>query len=60
MNAKRWSNRLVPLIFGVTAAGLSFPALAFDAVITIPEPGTMALILGGIGAGVLVWRNRKK
>lgn len=50
----------MPWILGVTIAGLSLPARAIDITATVPEPGTMALILGGVGAAVLVWRNRKK
>ena len=54
------SNRLVPAVLGVIVASVSFPAWALDIAVAIPEPGTMALLLGGVGAAVLVWRNRKK
>ena len=56
----RGSNRIIPLILGMAIAGLAVPAWAFDIAVAIPEPGTMALLLGGAGAAVLVWRNRKK
>lgn len=56
----RSSNRVISWMLGVTIAGLSLPARAIDITATVPEPGTMALILGGVGAAVLVWRNRKK
>jgi len=54
------SNRLTALILGVTTASLSFPVWAIDITEPLPEPGTMALLLGGVGAAVLVWRKRKK
>jgi len=60
MNDLRTSNRIAALILGATAIGLSFPAWAFDTPTAIPEPGTMALLLGGVGAAVIVWRNRRK
>jgi uncharacterized membrane protein YeaQ/YmgE (transglycosylase-associated protein family) len=56
----RRSARVIPSIVGATLAALSVPAWAFDTPVAIPEPGTMALVLGGIGAAVLIWRNRKK
>jgi len=56
----RHANRLIPIIPAVATAGMALPAWALDTVVTIPEPGTMALLLGGVGAAVLVWRNRKK
>lgn len=56
----RRSNRLVASILGVAIAALSSPAWAIDIVAAVPEPGTMALLLGGIGAGVLIWRSRRK
>jgi hypothetical protein len=56
----RGCNRMVSLILGTAIAGLAVPAWAFDTPVAIPEPGTMALLLGGAGAAVLVWRNRKK
>jgi PEP-CTERM motif len=56
----RHANRLVPTILAVATAGLSFPAWALDTIAPIPEPGTMVLLLGAVGAAVLVWRNRKK
>lgn len=56
----RSANRLIPSIVGVAIAGLSLPAGAIDIATVVPEPGTMALLLGGIGAGILVWRSRKK
>jgi hypothetical protein len=56
----RHANRLIPTILAVATAGLPFPAWALDLAVQIPEPGTMALLLGGVGAGILVWRNRKK
>jgi hypothetical protein len=55
------SNRLVALVLGVTFGGLTLPAYAIDFVTAVPEPGTMALVLGAVGGAVLVWRrNRKK
>ena len=56
----RSSNRIISLIVGTAIASLAVPAWAVDTVVAIPEPGTMALLLGGAGAAVLVWRNRKK
>ena len=56
----RHANRLIPTILAVATAGLSFPAWALDTIGPLPEPGTMALLLGGVGAAVLVWRNRRK
>ena len=53
-------ERLTALILGSMAAVLSFPVFAEDGTIAIPEPGIMALLLGGVGAGVLLWRNRRK
>jgi len=54
------SNRLTALLLGVTAAALSCPVWAIDIVGELPEPGTMALLLGGLGAAVLVWRKGRK
>ena len=54
------SDRLTALILGVTTASLSFPVWAIDIQEPLPEPGTMALLLGGVGAAVLVWRNNRK
>lgn len=54
------TSRIIRSIMGLALAGLSLPALAIDAPAVIPEPGTMALVLGGVGAGILVWRNRRK
>ena len=56
----RHANRLIPTILAVATAGLSFPAWGLDIVGPLPEPVTLALLLGGIGAAVLVWRNRRK
>jgi len=53
-------NRIIPLILGLTTSMLSCPALAEDAAVFIPEPGIMALLLGGVGAGVLLWSSRRK
>ena len=55
-----YSKHLAALILGVTTASLSFQVWAIDITTTVPEPGTMALLLGGAGAAVLIWRNRKK
>jgi len=55
------SNRLTALMLAVATASLSLPVWALDIMEPLPEPGTMALLLGGVGAAVLVWRkNRKK
>jgi len=54
------SNRLTALLLGVTAVALSSPVWAIDIVGELPEPGTMALLLGGLGAAVLVWRKGRK
>ena len=56
------SNRLTALLLGLTTASVSSPLWAFDVTaVPLPEPGTMALVLGGVGAAVLVWRrNRRK
>jgi len=54
-------NRLGVLILGLMTTTLSLPAIAEDiAALPVPEPGTMALLLGGAGAAVLLWRNRRK
>lgn len=53
-------NPLLSTILALGMAGLSFPAWAMDIAVAVPEPGTMALLLGGVGAAVLVWRNRRK
>ena len=57
------SNHRSPLISTILAigmAGLSSPTWAMDIAVAVPEPGTMALLLGGVGAAVIVWRNRRK
>jgi hypothetical protein len=54
------SRRIGSSIAGLTIAMVSLPAWALDTVIAIPEPGTMALLLGAAGCAVLLWRNRKK
>lgn len=59
MNPRK-ADRIVPLILGVAMTCLSFPAHALDTVVPVPEPGTLALLLGAAGVAVLVWRNRKK
>ena len=57
MNAHS-SNRLVASIVGTTIA--CRPAWAIDIVTVVPEPGTMALVPGGIGAAVLIGRKKRK
>jgi hypothetical protein len=53
-------NPLISTILTIGLAGLSTPAWAMDFAVAVPEPGTMALLLGGVGAAVIVWRNRRK
>jgi hypothetical protein len=54
------NHRPVSAILALLAFGLASPAWALDIAVALPEPGTMALLLGGVGAAVLVWRNRRK
>ena len=53
-------NRLHSAILAIGIAALSGPAWALDIAVAIPEPGTMALLLGGVGAAVIVWRKNRK
>ena len=59
MNRKN-SSHYAALVLGVTTASLSVSVWAIDIIAPLPEPGTMTLILGGVAAAVLIWRNRKK
>jgi hypothetical protein len=54
------NHRPVSAILALLASGLASPAWALDVTVALPEPGTIALLLGGVGAAVLVWRNRRK
>lgn len=54
------ARRRTAWLLGLTMASASLPAWAFDVIAPLPEPGTMALVLGAAGVAVLVWRNRRK